>query len=60
MSSNSASLAALLRDRLAEHSWAAWVASPGSRCAPLVVAFRTLDVPSQVVLDERSAAHWAL
>ena len=53
-------LAAALRDRLAARSWSAWVASPGSRCAPLVRAFQELEVPSQVVLDERSAAHWAL
>jgi 2-succinyl-5-enolpyruvyl-6-hydroxy-3-cyclohexene-1-carboxylate synthase len=57
---SSAQLAALLRDRLATRPWSGWVASPGSRCAPLVLAFRELSVPSQVVLDERSAAHWAL
>ncbi len=53
-------LAAALKGRLAQRAWSAWVASPGSRCAPLVLAFRELDAPSQVVLDERSAAHWAL
>lgn len=53
-------LAAALRDRLAARSWSGWVASPGSRCAPLVRAFQELNVPSQVLLDERSAAHWAL
>ncbi|MEY2753574.1 MAG: 2-succinyl-5-enolpyruvyl-6-hydroxy-3-cyclohexene-carboxylate synthase, partial [Bacteroidota bacterium] len=58
--SSASQLAAALRDRLAARSWSAWVASPGSRCAPLVRAFRDLEVPSQVLLDERSAAHWAL
>ncbi len=50
----------MLRDRFARFDWAGWVASPGSRCAPLVLAFRELEAPNQVVLDERSAAHWAL
>ena len=50
----------MLRDRFARLDWAGWVASPGSRCAPLVLAFRDLEAPNQVLLDERSAAHWAL
>ena len=50
----------MLRDRFARLDWAGWVASPGSRCAPLVLAFRELEAPNQVLLDERSAAHWAL
>jgi 2-succinyl-5-enolpyruvyl-6-hydroxy-3-cyclohexene-1-carboxylate synthase len=60
VNTSSAQLAALLRNRLAARRWSGWVASPGSRCAPLVVAFRELNAASQVVLDERSAAHWAL
>jgi 2-succinyl-5-enolpyruvyl-6-hydroxy-3-cyclohexene-1-carboxylate synthase len=60
VNTSSAQLAALLRDRLARREWSGWVASPGSRCAPLVLAFQELPVRSQVVLDERSAAHWAL
>ena len=50
----------MIRDRFARLDWAGWVASPGSRCAPLVLAFRDLEAPNQVLLDERSAAHWAL
>lgn len=50
----------MIRDRFAHLDWAGWVASPGSRCAPLVLAFRDLEAPNQVLLDERSAAHWAL
>lgn len=53
-------MAGMLRDRLARLDLACWVASPGSRCAPLVLAFRELNAPNQVLLDERSAAHWAL
>ena len=60
MNTSSAQLAALLRDRLALRAWSGWVASPGSRCAPLIMAFQELPLRSQVVLDERSAAHWAL
>lgn len=53
-------MAGMLRDRFARLDWSGWVASPGSRCAPLILAFRELNAPNQVLLDERSAAHWAL
>lgn len=39
---------------------AAWVSSPGSRNAPVVLALSELKVPHRVMLDERSAAHVAL
>lgn len=60
MKTTSAQIAGMLRDRFARLDWAGWVASPGSRCAPLVLAFKELEAPNQVLLDERSAAHWAL
>lgn len=38
-----------------------WISSPGSRHAPLIEAFYGLGFPNHhVVLDERSAAHFAL
>ena len=46
---------------LKNHGVETWISSPGSRHAPLIEAFYGLGFPHHhVVLDERSAAHFAL
>ncbi|MGY8964438.1 MAG: 2-succinyl-5-enolpyruvyl-6-hydroxy-3-cyclohexene-1-carboxylic-acid synthase [Flavobacteriales bacterium] len=54
------STAALLAQALDHIELAAWVSSPGSRNAPVVLALSELETPHRVMLDERSAAHVAL
>ena len=46
---------------LKNHGVETWISSPGSRHAPLIEAFYGLGFPHHhVLLDERSAAHFAL
>jgi 2-succinyl-5-enolpyruvyl-6-hydroxy-3-cyclohexene-1-carboxylate synthase len=46
--------------RLISEGCAGFVISPGSRNSPLVVAIASAEIPCEVILDERSAAFFAL
>jgi 2-succinyl-5-enolpyruvyl-6-hydroxy-3-cyclohexene-1-carboxylate synthase len=57
----STALARVVADELARHGVSLAVISPGSRSAALAIAFdQHPDITTRVVLDERSAAFWAL
>jgi len=60
MSDSFQSSAALIADLFEQIGVAAWFGSPGSRNAPLLLALQDADIPHEMVLDERSAAHMAL
>ncbi|CAI8368818.1 MAG: 2-succinyl-5-enolpyruvyl-6-hydroxy-3-cyclohexene-1-carboxylate synthase [Owenweeksia sp. TMED14] len=53
-------LSALIGKFLDQLDLAAWVGSPGSRNAPLMEAFSSLEYPQAIMLDERSAGYFAL
>ena len=53
-------ISAVLSKILEELNLSAWVGSPGSRNAPLMEAFSSLECPNAVILDERSAGYFAL
>jgi 2-succinyl-5-enolpyruvyl-6-hydroxy-3-cyclohexene-1-carboxylate synthase len=57
----STALARVVADEMARHGVSLAIISPGSRSAALAIAFdRHPDISTRVVLDERSAAFWAL
>ncbi len=57
----STALARVVADELARHGVSLAVISPGSRSAALAIAFdQHPEITTRVVLDERSAAFWAL
>lgn len=60
MSESFQSSAALIAELFEQIGVAAWFGSPGSRNAPLLLALQETDIPHEMVLDERSAAHMAL
>ncbi len=53
-------ISAALSKILHELNLSAWVGSPGSRNAPLMEAFSSLECPNAIILDERSAGYFAL
>lgn len=57
----STALARVVADEMARHGVSLAIISPGSRSAALAIAFdQHPDITTRVVLDERSAAFWAL